>query len=62
MLSRNFKTSIDPYYDYNKAKNDSDSSQNYSTCIDPEDFKKELIKNGSIPIKNVNKPLIFRRK
>ena len=71
MLSRNFKKTIDAeilgitikmYYDYNKAKNDSDSDQNYLTCIEPEEFKKELIKNGSMPIKYINKPLIFRRK
>ena len=71
ILLRNFKKTIDAkiltidiniYYDYIKAKYDSDSDQNYLTCIEPEDFEKDLIENGSIPIKYINKPLIFRRK
>ena len=71
MLSRDFKKIINAkiinitikiYYDYNKVKHDFDSGKNYLTCIDLEDFKKEFIKIGAIPIKYINEPLIFRRK
>ena len=39
-----------------------DRSSIPNVALVPEDFKKELIENGSISPEYKNKPLIFRRK
>ena len=39
-----------------------DKSNIPNIALVPEDCKKELIENGSIPPEYIDKPLIFRRK